>query len=126
MRIRSRNLLVYAAQACRTAAYQQCATTNATSPLLCQLSTVRHTSSAVQRSIVLPRLLDTLSHTYQQSVHRMDGLLGEMTKELDKVWYCRTGCAALALLVGFLLACSFVCSCEHHLDGAEDMCVLCT
>eukprot|EP00882_Tetradesmus_deserticola_P000412 GHRQ01000453.1.p1 GENE.GHRQ01000453.1~~GHRQ01000453.1.p1 ORF type:complete len:617 (+),score=294.46 GHRQ01000453.1:211-2061(+) len=43
------------------------------------------TSSALHRSAVLPRLLDTLSGTYQQSKQRMDGLLGQMTAELEKI-----------------------------------------
>lgn len=43
------------------------------------------TSSALHRSAVLPRLLDTLSDTYQQSKQRMDGLLEQMTAELEKV-----------------------------------------
>lgn len=41
--------------------------------------------TALARSVVLPRLLDTLSTTFQQSSSRMDGLISNMTQELDKV-----------------------------------------
>jgi hypothetical protein len=51
------------------------------------------TSSALHRSAVLPRLLDTLSDTYQQSTQRMDGLLEQMTAELEKV---SSGCCCCA------------------------------
>lgn len=34
---------------------------------------------------MLPKLLDTLSTTFQQSSTRMDGLIGQMTQELHKV-----------------------------------------
>lgn len=41
--------------------------------------------AALARSVVLPRLLDTLSATFQASSTRMDGLIGQMTQELKKV-----------------------------------------
>lgn len=41
--------------------------------------------TALARSVVLPRLLDTLSTTFQQSSTRMDGLIDTMTQELGKV-----------------------------------------
>jgi hypothetical protein len=49
----------------------------------CQHSRSMHT--ALARSVVLPRLLDTLSTTFQQSSTRMDGLIHQMTQELEKV-----------------------------------------
>lgn len=42
-------------------------------------------TSALQRTLVLPRLLDTLSGQYHQSKQGMDGLLQQMTAELEKV-----------------------------------------
>eukprot|EP00878_Enallax_costatus_P009522 GHUV01009950.1.p1 GENE.GHUV01009950.1~~GHUV01009950.1.p1 ORF type:complete len:556 (+),score=136.58 GHUV01009950.1:257-1924(+) len=84
MRSLTRRLLLTAAQAYRRAPEQQWASDIIPPALPCQLGLSRSISTAVQRSIVLPRLLDTMSHTYQQSVHRMDGLLANMTQELDK------------------------------------------
>lgn len=51
----------------------------------------RQLHTALARSVVLPRLLDTLSSTFQQSSTRMDGLISNMTQELDRV-----GCDAIA------------------------------
>lgn len=49
---------------------------------------VRGMQTALSRNVVLPRLLDTLSATFQQSSTRMDGLINQMTQELEKVgWY---------------------------------------
>lgn len=64
----------------------------------CQQSSSMHT--ALARSVVLPRLLDTLSTTFQQSSTRMDGLINHMTQELEKVsqLQCMIGsCRALGL-----------------------------
>jgi hypothetical protein len=54
--------------------------------------------AALARSVVLPRLLDTLSATFQASSTRMDGLIGQMTQELEKVGVGQRqlSCAALA------------------------------
>jgi len=46
---------------------------------------VRGMQTALSRNVVLPRLLDTLSATFQQSSTRMDGLINQMTQELEKV-----------------------------------------
>lgn len=48
-------------------------------------------ASLLSRSVVLPRLLDTLSPTFQQSSARMDGLISQMTHELDKVGWLEWG-----------------------------------
>jgi hypothetical protein len=47
----------------------------------------RSMHTALARSVVLPRLLDTLSTTFQQSSTRMDGLINQMTQELEKVGF---------------------------------------
>lgn len=45
----------------------------------------RHMHTALARRVVLPRLLDTLSTTFKESSARMDGIIGHMTQELEKV-----------------------------------------
>jgi hypothetical protein len=91
MRRSVRLLLSYAVPGYRQAAAGQqlgaCAAGVTTSSSATTLANgTRHlTSSALHRSAVLPRLLDTLSDTYQQSTQRMDGLLEQMTAELEKV-----------------------------------------
>jgi hypothetical protein len=59
-----------------------------TCALPCQQS-MRGISSSLQRSLVLPKLLDIHSDQYQQSSQRMSGLLSDMASELEKV--CTAG-----------------------------------
>jgi hypothetical protein len=91
MRRSGRLLLSYVLPSCKHAAAERqlgaCAAgVTASSSATTQTNGIRQlTSSAMHRSSVLPRLLDTLSDTYQQSKQRMDGLLEQMTAELEKV-----------------------------------------
>jgi hypothetical protein len=120
MRRSARILLPYALLGCRQAAAGQklgtCAAgiTASSSATTLANGTRQLTSSALHRSAVLPRLLDTLSDTYQQSTQRMDGLLEQMTAELDKVCFEHTVESTVLLSLQLLAAVS-VLSCNISL-----------
>lgn len=63
---------------------------------------------------MLPRLLDTLSATFQASSTRMDGLIGQMTQELEKVGVQRQ----LRGRAAFELCCS-CCALAFSLDSVD-------
>lgn len=90
---------------------------------------VRGISSSLQRSLVLPKLLDIHSNQYQLSSQRMSGLLSDMTQELEKVCSADTPCneacwSGCLKVVASCLAVATNCICSVGLCYHQDAMIL--